>query len=120
MVAGVTACAAGMAGLGGAQQMWLACGFCAAIGFGMILFLSTAQSTLQLAVPDRVRGRVMAVWAMTLSASAPVGHLIAGHMITKIGVAPVLFGMASGTATALVLLAGLVLARRTSSPDPLS
>ena len=36
--------------------------------FGLILFLSTGQSTLQLGVPDGIRGRVMALWAITLSA----------------------------------------------------
>ena len=47
-------------------------------GFGLVLYLSTGQSTLQLAVPDDRRGRVLALWAMTLSASAPIGHLLAG------------------------------------------
>lgn len=105
LAVGVASCALGMAGLGFAQVVWLACGCCAAVGFGMILFLSTAQSTLQLAVPDEVRGRVMAVWAMTLSASAPLGHLLAGHMITEVGVGPVLFGMAAGIGAVLLLLA---------------
>ena len=34
---------------------------CAASGFGLILYLSTGQSTLQLAVPDDRRGRVLAL-----------------------------------------------------------
>jgi hypothetical protein len=33
---------------------------------------------MQLSVPDAVRGRAMAFWAMTLSASAPIGHIAAG------------------------------------------
>ncbi len=70
MLVGVSVCAAGIAGLGFANVAWVANGCCAAIGCGMILFLATGQSTLQLAVPNEVRGRVMAVWAMTLSASA--------------------------------------------------
>jgi MFS family permease len=48
------------------------------LGFGLILFLSTGQSRMQLSVPDAVRGRAMAFWAMTLSASAPIGHIAAG------------------------------------------
>jgi len=47
-------------------------------GFGLVLFLSTGQSTLQLSVPPEMRGRVMALWAMMISASAPIGHLAAG------------------------------------------
>ncbi|AWM42046.1 MFS transporter [Gemmata obscuriglobus] len=119
LITGAAACAAGMAGLGFAQVIGLACGCCAAVGFGMILFLSTAQSTLQLAVPDEVRGRVMAVWAMTLSGSAPIGHLLAGHAITVAGVGPVLFGMAAGIGAVFLLLAGMALARR-NSPEPVS
>lgn len=114
LAVGVASCTLGMAGLGFAQVVWLACGCCAAIGFGMILFLSTAQSTLQLAVPDEVRGRVMAVWAMTLSASAPLGHLFAGHMITEVSVSRVLFGMAAGIGAVLLLLA----VRETYPPGP--
>ncbi len=105
MLCGVAVCAAGMAGLGFARVAWLANMCCAAIGFGMILFLATGQSTIQLAVPDEVRGRVMAVWAMMLSASAPLGHLIAGQAVTEVGVGPVLFGMAIGIGGVVVLLA---------------
>jgi MFS family permease len=119
MLAGVASCAAGMAGLGFAQEAWLANLCCAAIGCGMILFLATGQSALQLAVPDDKRGRVMAVWAMTLSASAPLGHLIAGQMVTEVGVRPVLFGMAGGIACVFVLLAGALVVGRTPPPNPL-
>lgn len=116
MFCGVAVCAAGMTGLGFAQVVWLANACCAAIGFGMILFLATGQSTLQLAVPDAVRGRVMAVWAIMLSASAPLGHLIAGQAVTEVGVGPVLFGMAIGIGCVVVLLAGM-LVRRFGTPS---
>ena len=33
-------------------------------------------------MPDDKRGRVLALWAMTLSASAPIGHLLAGQAVT--------------------------------------
>jgi len=78
-------------------------------GFGLILYLSTGQSTLQLLVPDEMRGRVMALWAMTLSASAPLGHLLAGHMTTVYGVVVVLFTMAVGVGLAASGLAVLLL-----------
>lgn len=82
---------------------------CAVAGFGLILYLSTGQSTMQLAVPDEKRGRVMAVWAMTLSASAPIGHLLAGEAITFIGVPPVLLGMAIGVGFVAIAM-GVMLA----------
>ena len=83
----------------------VACAGC--VGFGLVLFLSTGQSALQLAVPDDTRGRVMALWAMMLSASAPAGHLAAGQLADAVGVAPVFAGMAAGVAAvaaAVVLL----------------
>lgn len=85
----------------------VAAGFsCSALGFGLILYLSTGQSTLQLNAPDALRGRVMALWAMTLSASAPIGHLIAGLAAQRWPVPTVLAVMACGAAmTAIGIVA---------------
>jgi Na+/melibiose symporter-like transporter len=106
--------AVGMLGLLGVWQATrpeFAALACAAAGFGLILYLSTGQSTLQLAVPGDRRGRVMALWAMTLSASAPLGHLLAGHAVTLVGVGPVLLAMAAGAGLVVAALAVLVLLR---------
>jgi MFS family permease len=80
---------------------------CSALGFGLILYLSTGQSTLQLNAPDALRGRVMALWAMTLSASAPAGHLIAGLAAQHWPVPKVLTVMAIGAATVSVGIVAL-------------
>jgi MFS family permease len=111
LLLGTAVGAAGLLRLGLAEGPWAAGTGCVAVGFGLILYLSTGQSTLQLAVPDDKRGRVMAWWAMTLSASAPLGHLIAGEAITASGVGPVLFGMAAGTAAAALAIAGMLVMR---------
>ncbi len=112
LLAGVAVSGAGLAGLGYAERPIFACACCAAIGFGLVLYLSTGQSTLQLAVPDEKRGRVMAWWAMTLSASAPLGHLVAGEAVTEFGVGPTLRGMAAGIGTATAVFAGLLAMKR--------
>jgi len=109
MVIGVVITAIGVFGVSQAGSPELAAISCAAAGFGLILFLSTGQSTMQLAVPDEKRGRVMALWAMTLSASAPLGHLLAGQAVTLVGVSPVLLGMAVGLGLVAVIL-GVMLA----------
>jgi MFS family permease len=109
LLLGVSATAGGIFGLSLAADRGAAAGCCAAVGFGLVLFLSTGQSTLQLAVPDDKRGRVMALWAMTLSASAPLGHLIAGQHAAEFGVLSALRGMAIGAALSAGLLAGVVL-----------
>jgi len=111
LVAGAAAAAGGLFGLSAAGAMPTAAACCGCVGFGLILFLSTGQSTLQLAVPDARRGRVMALWAITLSASAPLGHLFAGEAAANFGVVPVLRGMAAGAGVVTVALVALVTGR---------
>jgi hypothetical protein len=111
LVAGASVTAGGLLGLSVVGTFPAAAWCCGCCGFGLILFLSTGQSTLQLAVPDDKRGRVMALWAMTLSASAPLGHLLAGQAAAAYGVVPVLQGMAAGTGAVAVGLVALVAGR---------
>jgi MFS family permease len=104
LILGAITAAIGLFGISQTINPELAAIGCAAAGFGMILYLSTGQSTMQLAVPDEVRGRVMALWAMTLSASAPIGHLLVGQLAILFGVGPVILGMALGVAAVAVAL----------------
>jgi MFS family permease len=108
LILGAVVAAIGLEGLSQTSGVEIAAICCAAAGFGLILFLSTGQSTMQLAVPDEKRGRVMALWAMTLSASAPVGHLIAGELVTLVGVEPVLLGMAAGVGIVAIVLGSML------------
>jgi MFS family permease len=112
LMLGATATAAGLAGLAAATAAGAAAACAGCVGLGLILFLSTGQSALQLSVPGEMRGRVMALWAMTLSASAPSGHIIAGQVADAVGVAPVYAGMAAGTAAVAGALALLLAGRR--------
>ena len=96
--AGAGFVAAGLAGLTLASTLPPAVAAAACHGFGMILFLSTGQSALQLSATDEARGKVMALWAMTLSSSAPLGHLVAGAVARREGVEPVLTAMTAGAA----------------------
>lgn len=101
----LTAVALGLLAL--APELASAAVAAACLGFGLILFLSTGQSAMQLAVEDHTRGRVMALWAMTLAGSAPVGHLLAGAAATVWPIREVLTGMACGAALAAFGVAGL-------------
>jgi MFS family permease len=58
---------------------------CVLFGFGMILFLANGQSIVQLSTTNAQRGRVMAIWAMTLTGSVPIGHLILGTGADMLG-----------------------------------
>jgi predicted MFS family arabinose efflux permease len=58
-------------------------------GFSMVSFFATANTTLQLSIPDGIRGRVMALWTFTFSLSLPVGQMILGEVArsTSVGTA---------------------------------
>ncbi|HEV3383284.1 MAG TPA: MFS transporter [Gemmata sp.] len=108
LVVGASAASIGLLGLSLSMHPEFAMICCAAAGFGLILYLSTGQSIIQLAVPNEMRGRVMALWAITLSASAPLGHLLAGQLVTLVGVGPVLKGMAAGVGLVAIVLGWLL------------
>ena len=44
----------------------------------MLLQMSSTNTLIQSMVPDRLRGRVMSVYAMTFMGMAPIGALLAG------------------------------------------
>ena len=56
----------------------VAIGLMVLIGFGSILMAATGNTTIQLAVPDHLRGRVMSVYTTVFSASVPIGGLAMG------------------------------------------
>jgi predicted MFS family arabinose efflux permease len=60
--------------------------FClAGAGFGMILFFSTSNTTVQMIVPDEMRGRVMGIWALIFGGMIPFGSLEAGALAHYLG-----------------------------------
>ncbi|ABP66405.1 major facilitator superfamily MFS_1 [Caldicellulosiruptor saccharolyticus DSM 8903] len=67
----------------------------AAVGFFMILFTTTANSTLQLSSADEYRGRVMSLYTLVFAGTTPIGSLIAGTFaqIFKVGGAFVICGI---------------------------
>jgi predicted MFS family arabinose efflux permease len=79
LVAGVGLASSSLVSLAMARSLPLAVASCAFLGCGLILFFPTSQSIMQLSSEDHVRGRVMGIWSMVLSAAYPLGHLLAGH-----------------------------------------
>jgi MFS family permease len=55
------------------------------VGFGTVAFSATSKSTLQLGSVPHMRGRVMALWAMCVSGSTPIGAPIVGWIGENIG-----------------------------------
>jgi len=79
------------------------------VGFGSILMAATGNTTIQLAVPDHLRGRVMSVYTTVFSASVPIGGLAMGAVASAFGVAVAI--TLGGVLTLLVGLGALAWGR---------
>ena len=55
-------------------------------GWGMMLFFATVNTLLQTTVTDRMRGRVMGIWALVFGGMMPLGSLEAGTLSHYFGV----------------------------------
>lgn len=55
----------------------------ACCGFSMLTFLISANSSVQLTVPNALRGRVMSVYSLVLVGSGPLGALISSTLIAQ-------------------------------------
>ena len=54
-------------------------------GFGIILFYSIGNSTIQTQSPDHLRGRLMGIWALVFGGSMPIGSFWMGVMAQRVG-----------------------------------
>jgi MFS family permease len=75
-------------------------GFAALAGFGLILYVSSTNTLIQLTVEDRYRGRVMALYTLFFVGTSPFGSLLAGAVAERWG-API-----ATSICAVVLLGG--------------
>jgi MFS family permease len=55
------------------------------VGGSIIAFLSTANATIQMLVPDSLRGRVMSIYSAALIGSGPLNSLFAGGLGSAFG-----------------------------------
>jgi MFS family permease len=68
------------------QVFWLAMFAMLFVGFGAIGMAATANTTVQLAVPDELRGRVISVYTTVFVGSTPIGGLLMGWVASRFGV----------------------------------
>jgi MFS family permease len=57
----------------------------APVGFFVMVQMASTNTLIQSMVPDRLRGRTMAVYSMMLLGMAPIGALLAGAVADRIG-----------------------------------
>lgn len=79
-------------------------------GAASISFMSTGNSTLQLAAAPSMRGRVMALWFVAFQGSTPIGGPIVGWVIAVAGARAGL-GLGAVTCVAVALVGAAMLLR---------
>ena len=67
------------------QRLWLSAALLLPVGFFMMLQMSASNTLIQAMVPDRLRGRVMAVYSMMFMGMAPFGAFFAGALADRAG-----------------------------------
>ena len=100
LVIGLVSGAVGLLGFAWFHTLPAMIGFAALAGFGLILYVASTNTLIQLTVEDRYRGRVMSLYTLFFVGTAPFGALLAGFIAQQAG-APV-----ATTVCAVVLLGG--------------
>lgn len=67
------------------RTLWLSALLLAPVGFCTMIQMASSNTLIQSMVPDRLRGRVMAFYAMTFMGMAPLGSLLAGSLAHNLG-----------------------------------
>jgi predicted MFS family arabinose efflux permease len=84
------------------QTLWLALLALALLGLATIGFLSMANASVQLGVPEALVGRVMGLWVVLNAGTQPIGSLAEGALAERWGLGPT-FGLAAAICGAAVL-----------------
>jgi MFS family permease len=67
------------------RSLWMSAALLVPAGFFMMMEMASSNTLIQSMVPDRLRGRVMAVYSMMFMGMAPLGALIAGALAEPLG-----------------------------------
>ncbi len=95
--------AAGLIGMALSHVLWISLVAIALIGWGTITQLALANTLIQLAVPDELRGRVISTYFWAQNGVAPFGSLFIGWLAQTYG-APVAAGIGGGVCLVSALL----------------
>ena len=67
------------------HTFWLSTAILVPVGFSMMIQMGASNTLIQSMVPDRLRGRVMSIYSMTMMGMAPFGSLCAGFVADHLG-----------------------------------
>ena len=111
VITGALIVSGGLVALAVARGFWLAAGTLLIIGCSQIVFTASCNSTLQITAPDRLRGRVMSLYAFVFVGSSPFGSLLVGGVAEQFGV-PAACAVGGGGGLLLVTLLAFRWTRR--------
>ena len=85
-----------------APDYWVGVAALVVAGGGYLAIASTLNTTIQLQVPEVLRGKVLATYVMLLTAAMPLGALVQGALVDAVGPRPVV-AVAGATFALLVV-----------------
>jgi MFS family permease len=86
------------------RDVWPAALILFVMGFAGIVFMASCNTTVQIASPDALRGRIMSLYTLVFAGVAPFGSLFYGSVIQLLGVST---GFLVGGVLALASVLGL-------------
>ena len=102
--------------LAGIRNFWAAMIVLTLVGLSQIVFLASSNTTLQMVVPDRMRGRIMSLYAFVWVGVTPIGSLFVGTIAEWFGVAAA-YAAGGGVGLACVVGLGLMWKRGRARSD---
>jgi len=85
LVAAALALCAATASIYFVREFWVASVGLFLMGLAQILFTADANATVQLIVPDQLRGRVMSLYHVMFAGTTPFGALFTGTVVERFG-----------------------------------
>jgi len=107
VIIAAAAASVGLLGLSFVRSFALAAAVLMVTGFAQIVFTSSANSTVQVTVPDGMRGRMMSLYVVVFVGVTPVGAFLMGAISEKFGVATACAVGGSAGFVAVLALAGI-------------
>jgi predicted MFS family arabinose efflux permease len=90
------------------RNAWLSAAALAGVGWFMIIFFATANTSVQLRTPDELRGRVMGIYALAFLGLNPFGSMLAGSIAHAAGASVAITLGAAVCVVAAIIVARLV------------
>ena len=81
----------GLIGFSFSRALWLSIVILPIVGAGMMVQAASANTILQTVVDERLRGRVMAFYGVSIMGMQPIGSLLAGIVAERIGAPKTIF-----------------------------